>query len=186
MSDTNEGPLAARTNTSIPIKDPTERTIEQMLREVANLSDKVNLQLDALKDVIDEKFSSVNKTLALVERQRVEQKADTKSAVDAALTAQKEAVREQTTASELAIAKSENAIKEQLAQLTVTFNTANAAQTAALHDLKERFTASLGAEEGARGRTTDTKSNMTLIIAGITGFIGLAALIVAIVVNLTS
>lgn len=73
-----------------------------------------------------------------MERQRVEQKKDTKDAVDAALAAAKEAVKEQTTASERAIAKSENSTAEQLKQLNTTFATAIGGVTANHDDLKER------------------------------------------------
>jgi len=69
----------------------------------------LNERITALRSLTDERFASA-------EHQRIEQKQDTKAAVDAALSAAKEAVKEQTTASGLSISKSETATREQLAQ----------------------------------------------------------------------
>jgi hypothetical protein len=77
--------------------------------------------MESMTALTDEKFHRVDSQFELVELQRVEQKKDTKDAVDAALTAQKEAVREQTTASDRAIAKAEAAITKQMEQLAATF-----------------------------------------------------------------
>lgn len=79
-------------------------------------------RMDARLIITAEKFNRIDQKLDLVESQRIEQKKDTKDAVDAALTAQKEAVREQTTASDAAIAKAERAITKEMEQLRTTFN----------------------------------------------------------------
>jgi len=71
-------------------------------------------------------FDHIKEQLKNVEALRVEQKQDTKAAVDAALTAQKEAVREQTAAFREAVAKSETATAKQIDQ-----------QGARIDDLKE-------------------------------------------------
>src|ERR1035437_10183675 len=80
--------------------DPTARTIETLYREITGQQEMTDVLMKGIERIVDEKFASVNTQLQLIERQRVEQKKDTKDAVDAALTAQKEAVREQTIASE--------------------------------------------------------------------------------------
>jgi hypothetical protein len=64
---------------------------------------------------------------------------NTKDAVDAALTAQKEAVREQTSASERSIAKSEAATNKQLEQLATTFLNTQTSLQARIDELKERI-----------------------------------------------
>ena len=108
-----------------------------------------------MEDVQNEKHIQAEQQFALVERQRVEQKKDTKDAVDAALTAQKEAVREQTAASERAIAKSEAATSKQLDQLSVTFTTEAASLRRELGEMKERVTTieqqKIGAKEDRGG-----------------------------------
>ncbi len=121
-----------------PVPDPTVLTTEQLLREISNATDFVDAQLKRVEDVAGEKFDSVDKQFELVERQRVEQKLDTATAVAAALAAAKEAVTEQTAASEKSITKSETATAEQLRQLTATFTTALGGLTNILDDLKER------------------------------------------------
>ena len=115
----------------------------------------------------DEKLKSVDMQLALIERQRVEQKADTQKAVDAALAAQKEAVREQTTASALAIGKSENAMTKQVDQQGVTFATAIAGVANSQSDLKTRVERIENLKQGGR----DT-------LSGIYAFAGFLAVVV--------
>ncbi len=111
-------------------------------------------QTDTLTKENSERFVSLRELLAaqvralgelnaqqfdLIERQRIEQKQDTKAAVDAALTAQKEAVKEQTTASALSITKSETATSKQLEQQQATSVTAVADLRRSIDELKERI-----------------------------------------------
>ena len=65
-------------------------------------------------------------------------RSDTKLAVDAALIAQKEAVKEQTVASEKAIAKSEAATSKQLEELSKTSATADRARETSHNELARR------------------------------------------------
>ncbi len=136
---------------SRPVPDPTILTTQQLYREieaareratkdVESTREQAETLIDGLREILDEKFSSIARQLDLVEQQRVEQKADTKAAVDAALTAQKEAVKEQTTASERAIAKSEASTTKQLEQLATTFQTAIKAIEDKANDLRDRLT----------------------------------------------
>lgn len=118
--------------------DPTVRTLETVHREVLSLDSKISVAMDYRGRLFEEKFDSVKREFDLVERGRVEQKADTKQAVDAALIAQKEAVREQTLASEKSIAKSETATAKQIEQQSVSYDRGIAALTGALSDLKDR------------------------------------------------
>jgi hypothetical protein len=109
---------------------------------------------------MEEKFLRVDQQFALVENQRVEQKVDTKSAVDAALIAQKEAVREQTTASERAIAKSETATNKQLEQLSATFATAAEALRRSIDDVKERLAE---VDRGVRQSLAEVDAKVTTV-----------------------
>jgi hypothetical protein len=147
--------------------DPTALTIDRVLREISLLNARFALQLSGLTELIDEKLKAVDLQFQLVERQRIEQKVDTKTAVDAALAAQKEAVREQTQASERAIEKSENSFASQLAQLSTTFQTAITAVTTTLNDTKER----VSRVESIRTGVKEGYSNLGAIIAagGIVG-----------------
>jgi hypothetical protein len=135
---------------SRPVPDPTVLTTEALHREIAALRELVFERIARESEVNDEKFTSVEKTLALVETQRVEQKQDTKAAVDAALTAQKEAVKEQTTASERAIAKSETSTTKSIDQLGEKFDTAFEGQRRDVDDLKARVGKIESVKQGGR------------------------------------
>lgn len=148
-----------------PTPDPTVLTTEQLLREVERVKDLLMAELSGLHETVTEKFRSVDQQLSLVERQRVEQKKDTKDAVDAALTAQKEAVREQTAASERAIAKSEAATTKQIEQLTITFTTAIKGVTDLLSDTKDRVGKIESVRQGA-GDALGVSANVAAFLVG--------------------
>jgi polyhydroxyalkanoate synthesis regulator phasin len=151
-----------------PVPDPSTLTTDQLDKAIANLKQLLETRIGGLEEVIDEKFISVNERFVLVERGRVEQKEDTKSAVDAAFSAAKEAVREQTNSSERSITKSEDATKEQLSQLNTTFTTAINAVTGSLDDLKER----VGNIEATRRGATESKDEGRATINSTTAIIG--------------
>jgi len=193
-------PEVTRSNNSgPPITDPSALTTKQLLREVEILynviDDKVDArqreaiaqrelletQIVALHNLMEEQLSSIKIQFELIEKQRVEQKKDTKDAVDAALIAQKEAVQEQTIASGLSIAKSEAATAKQLDQLAVTFSTAITGVTASVNDLKDTWNASImdikeriGRMESMRIGSQETKkeiqNNMGMVY-GMGGFV---------------
>lgn len=133
----------------------------------------------------DQKFITVQTQFDLIERQRLENKADTKAAVDAALAAAKEAVKEQTTASDRAITKSETATSEQLKQMNVTFTTAIQGINQPISDLRDRVISlesmRIGGHEqkiDTRAITSDTRANIGIYVA--LGGMVLTLLIVAI------
>lgn len=126
-------------------------------------------QFEALKKYMELRIAGLGETVGLqfdlVERQRVEQKKDTKDAVDAALTAQKEAVKEQTTASERAIAKSETSTTKQLEQQQETVSTAIDALRRSIDEVKERI---VEVDRNARSAISEvaTTANGTVQRAG--------------------
>jgi hypothetical protein len=156
--ETREAPAGSQPGWR-PVPDPTLLTTEALLREIKGLRELMELKIDSwssgmqsqillFREISTVKFSKVEQQFELVERQRVEQKSDTKQAVDAALTAQKEAVKEQTIASDKAISKSETGTSKQIEQLSDNFKTAIAGITTVLDDLKGRVG---GIENRARG-----------------------------------
>jgi hypothetical protein len=148
------------TTAVVPTPDPTALTTAALHRETGVLRESIDQRFDdrdrearslarergeqftALRELLLGRIEALNtlteERFAAAERQRVEQKVDTKSAVDAALIAQKEAVREQTTASERAIAKSETATNKQLEQQQLTVSTAVDSLRRSLDEVKER------------------------------------------------
>jgi hypothetical protein len=124
-----------------PVPDPTVLTTEQLLREIATLREYIEAVTEGQNRVIDERFNAVDKEFVLIERQRVEQKADTKEALAAALQAAKEAVQEQTLASEKAISKSEDTTAKEIDGLKTQYEKAFEAQLRSSDELKERIAA---------------------------------------------
>src|SRR6185437_5456113 len=153
---------------SVPVPDPTLLTTENLRREILGLRELVETKIEALKELTFEKLAKVEQEFDLVERQSVEQNKDTKDAVDAALTAQKEAVKEQTTASERAIAKSEAGTNKQLEQLADNFNTTFRGITTTIDDLKDRVRGIEATRVGGQ-QTTSSIVGIIGVIAAIVG-----------------
>lgn len=140
----------------IPASDPSFLTTEALTREVEALKALLSLRIESsegsskkaytsLKEVIklqhelrDEKFRSIDRELHLVEAHRIEQKQDALASLAAALSAAKEAVRENTLSFEKSIAKTENATNDQLRQLNATITTAIDGVLRGIADIKER------------------------------------------------
>ena len=131
-----------------PNPDPTARTVEALLREIAALKelhatrfeayDKAIALLQAnadkapsisvieervrsLQSLHDEKFKSIAVQFAERDTRTEQTSRDSKVAVDAALQAAKEAVEKQNASSALAIAKSEASTAKQIEQIVATF-----------------------------------------------------------------
>ena len=121
-----DGQLAVRDERLSGIDEATRLRLVAVETVPSQIDEKVG----HLADLTTERFNAA-------ERLRVEQKKDTKDAVDAALSAAKEAVKEQTTASERSIAKSEGATSKQLDQIQETFTTAIDGLRRSIDDLKE-------------------------------------------------
>jgi hypothetical protein len=168
-----------------PVPDPTVLTTEQLLREITTLKELMNVTLGGYEAVCLEKFASVKDQLGHFERQRIEQKKDTKDAVDAALAAAKEAVKEQTIASQLSIGKSEGSTKEQLGQLSTTFTTAQRASSDALAGLTTRVERIENARTALAEQKTDTRAGTGTLIAVGALVIGLLSFVMTLILTVT-
>jgi hypothetical protein len=198
-----------------PTLDPTALTTAALHRETGVLRESIDQRFDdrdreqrALNRERTEQFATLRELLlgrieasdtlteerfSGTERQRVEQKIDTKSAVDAALIAQKDAVREQTTASERAIAKSETATNKQLEQVQFAVTTAVDALRRSIDEVKERASEenrllrTAISEVATIANSTDqrkvgAKEDRTALYATIAILVSIGLLLVAIVV----
>jgi hypothetical protein len=159
-----------------PVPDPTVLTTQALYREVSALQELIEQSIRGTREVIDQQFYKVEQQFELVERQRVEQKKDTKDAVDAALTAQKEAVREQTSASERSIAKSEAATNKQLEQLATTFSNTQASLLARIDELKERIVDVDRKAESVAQQKVGAKEERIVVREDRTGSLGLVSI----------
>lgn len=158
-----------------PVPDPTVLTTEQLLREMEGLRRLTDAKLLAADDLNMERFRAVERLLEQSENQRIEQKSDTKLAVDAALAAQKEAVREQTLASGIAISKSETGNANQLQQLRETFTTAVAGMELRLVDVKDRIVQVEATRRGGHETTAALYVVMGLILTFVLVLVALAS-----------
>jgi len=160
----------------VPVPDPTQRTLEVLEREVKSIHDKLNTTTEALSaelhsamthraELTDAKLAAVELQFALIESSRVEQKQDSLASLAAALSAAKEAVKEQTSASEKSIAKSETSTTEAIKQLSVTFSASIDSVNRALSDLKERVVSMESQKTGAKDNTASIIS--AIAIAGV-------------------
>lgn len=156
-----------------PVPDPTALTTEALQREVGTLRELVEASIESAEAVNLERFKAINERFSLFEALRLEQKADTKAAVDAALIAQKEAVAEQTAASEKAINKSEGTTIKSIDALAETFRTADAAQRRDVDDLKTRVTTVESSKAGGKESIAGVYQLFAavLIVLGIIGAI---------------
>lgn len=136
MTDVNNGPATDRHNQ--PVIDPTRLTTDAVNAAKREIEEKAVLREHSFRDLYNEKLDAVEDKFKLIEAMRVEQKIDTKQALDAALAAAKEAVKEQTTASNESIAKSEQGVAATLQQLGQTTSTEFASLRRELSDMKER------------------------------------------------
>jgi SMC interacting uncharacterized protein involved in chromosome segregation len=179
MANEQNNPMDRDATGSRPVPDPTVLTTEALHREINSSYALTTAKIESLEKVMLQKFSAVEEQLQLVERQRVEQKKDTKDAVDAALTAQKEAVREQTTASERAIAKSEAATTKQMDQQRLTFETAIKSVTDLMNEVKERITRIESVKIGWSEQSTNVKQNLGVVWGAVGAVVGLIGVVIA-------
>lgn len=95
---------------------------------IGGLEKYIDAKIDGFKALYDSRLDNIKHEFATVEHNRIEQKNDTKVAVDAALTSAKDLVKEQGSASKEAITKSETAATSALLAVQTTVN-----------DLKDRL-----------------------------------------------
>lgn len=129
-------------------------------------------KVEGLTELISAKVEGVYREFSLIESRRQEQKVDTKTAVDAALSAAEKAVKEQQAASEKSILKSETAAAEQSKQNAATFTAALKGVTDGMNDLKERvgkFETQLQTRADSR---VDSRSNVGMIVGVVGAIIG--------------
>jgi ribosome-associated translation inhibitor RaiA len=140
---------------------------------------------DAIREVVNGQFESIDRRFAQIESQRLEQKHDTAAAVDATLQAQKDAT-----------AKSEVAISKQLAALETTFDHTIDGLRRTIDDLKDRLSEvrrsvdlgppalpyiqqAVSENTGRRIQGTEARTFAFALIAAVVGAAGLLLAIIA-------
>ena len=149
---------------NVPMPDPSTLTTEQLRRELTSLRSVLEARLDGmdramvlfsdnltrvptdtdkqvghLKELHDEKFSSIQKQFEERDTRTEQAAIATKIAVDAALQAQKEAAGAQNESNAAAITKSELATTKQIDGIVALLGSSNKATDEKIGDLKSRF-----------------------------------------------
>lgn len=169
MAEATTPPNPADDSGSRPVPDPTILTTDALRREIAGLEKLIDTRLNGIEALNDEKFRSIQHQLDEADKQRLEQKGDTKAAVDAALTAQKEA-----------ITKTEASTADQIAQLNRTVDTKVEGLERSHSDLKDRVTVVESIKLGATEVKTEgrlTVGMIATVAATIIGFLSLVAVV---------
>lgn len=162
--------LAADEVAKVPSRTEAERVKldAETTRRLAAEREFIMAKLDIVSSVMTEKFAAVDGQFSA-----------SKIAVDAALTAQKEAVGEQNKANDRAIAKSETAVKEQLTSLSQVADASFKAMEDKITDARDRLTgiesltrgieqaggAGRAEREERRGERSETRLNMGTAIS---------------------
>ena len=124
---------------------------------------------------VSTELEAIRHEFTLVESRRQEQKVDTKTAVDAALSAAKDAVKEQAAASEKAILKSETSSGEQSKQNATNFSSQMTSVTLMLADAKERISKIENIKQGGDDSRSNNRLDLSALI-GVGGFLIAVAL----------
>jgi len=177
----------------VPRPDPTRLTTEALMREIAALKELVGASIAGVKELHtydvaglrdsirerftrfeeelersdalrNEKFRSIETQLKMMERYRLENKEDTRAAVDAALSAAEKAVREQNLANDRSITKSETAVTEQLKQLNLTFSTAIDGIRRELSALTTKVTSLESVRLGVKENVSNVYAGVAMIV----------------------
>ena len=135
-------------------------------------------QIDHLKDLHDERFSSV--ALQFTERDiRTEQAARaSKEALDAALLAAKELVAQQNEANATAADKAEQSTIKQIDQIGIRIDTMQKALDDRLTELKERIDRGEGGDQGAAGERSERRLDYGTVLAAVAILVSLATVLV--------
>ena len=169
-----------------PVVDPTKNVLDLVQAAIKRIDDLrianrdlYSAKLAAISEVSEVRLNAIEREFALIESRRVEQKVDTKTAVDAALSAAKDAVKEQAAASEKAILKSETAAGEQSKQNAVTFSAQMQNVTSMLSDVKERVSKLESLKTGGEDYRTNQRLGTGMVLGIVGAVIAVLTLFIA-------
>lgn len=150
--------------------------MDKAIKLIQDITDKLPARIDekisSLKEIHDEKFQSVKGQFEERDVRAKQSSLDSKTAVDAALQAAKEAVAEQQRSSAASITKTELNTTKQIEQLGDLIRANNKAADDKISDIKDRLTRIEGRGEGASGKATESQANIGVWI-GVAG-VGMA------------
>jgi hypothetical protein len=119
--------------------DDLVRVPTDVQKTTSALRELIESRIDNLADVSEERFKSIQTQFTLLKQATEQLDNANKTAIAAALQAQKESAGETQKTSQAAIAKSEASTSEAIRALTTTFGAATTAQADRINDLKGRL-----------------------------------------------
>jgi hypothetical protein len=165
------------------LQEGADRVPSWVDEKIIALKEVHETRFDALSATHTEKFSSIQTQFKERDTRAEQSGKDSKTAVDAALQAAKEAVGEQNKSNATSIAKSEATTSKQIEQLGNLITAMTKAAEDKIADVKERLTRiesiGIGLDKGERRRTDTSQFNVGLIGMVVGSLIGLAGLALA-------
>ncbi|GAC1406942.1 MAG: hypothetical protein NVSMB52_20400 [Chloroflexota bacterium] len=183
MTDDHEGFYSGKNRTPIP--DPTSLTTEQLNRMESTIRNLINVEILHQKELFNEELKRLELQFKMLEDRTAEQKQDTKSALDAALAAQKEAVASQTASSEKAITKSETASLERIKGVEALLSTSTKAYDDKIGDVKDRVIAIEAVKLGSTEAGTTARTLVADSRSGRDSLVGILVAVAIVVIPIT-
>lgn len=170
MSDDEHG---HRSGDFRPVPDPTLLTTAALNREIAATKEALSSDLAAFRVLLEEKLLSVDTHFKLIERQRAEQKQDSRTAIEAALSASKDSTAEfadryerrhveLSTATQVALDKFGSLVDEKFVSVNTQFELIERQRVEQKADTKAAVDAALAAaKEAVKEQTTASDRSIT-------------------------
>lgn len=157
--------------------------MDEAIKLLQDTADKFPCRIDekitAVREVHEEKFASIQTQFSERDVRTRQGSEESKTAVNAALQAAKEAVGEQNKSSALAIAKSEAATTKQIDQMGTLIGQMTKAFDDKIVDVKDRVTRIEGTGAGVRDQRELTGATYGYAVGGVGVIIGLVGLVFA-------
>ena len=151
------------------VRVPTE-----VQKQVGNLKELLESKLETDRILKEEQFTKVGQRFDLLDKARIEQKADSALALNAALQSARDLYNEQTASSKEAIAKIETSTDRRFDSVALLINQNQKAADEKQQDLKERL-------DRTEGRGTGFSIGWSILV----GAVGLVATLLVIFFSLT-
>lgn len=121
-----------------------KRGIDIAHEDLVRVPTEVQKQVGSLRDILNIRIENLEKQFELIEKQRVEQKTDTRTAVDDALKAAKEAVAQSNLSNATAVLKSEAATTKVIDALATLVTQIDNAHNERINAVKEQLSKAEG------------------------------------------
>jgi len=166
----------------VPRPDPTVLTTEALHREIAALREAVSGEALAARELVEEQFRGVQTQFDLIERANEKLGVADKTALAAALEAQKAAAAQAHASLVAAIEKMESGFTKQIDGVAAKIVSSVATIGGSLDDLRGRLDRGEGTVTGSDKTKSDSRSNVGMIVGIVMAAFGFLSLLITIAV----